>query len=364
MRKAGIYIHIPFCKVKCNYCNFYSVPHMPDVEERYVSELVNEINKKDKYRGITADTVYIGGGTPGLLSLKSLSRIVNALEKAFVFKPEEFTIELNPCSSSNLLYYKDYGINRISMGVQSLDNSILRRLGRLHDAGTALIALETAAAHYKNVSADIIAGTADGQDLASDIREIKDFVKHFSVYMLKIEDGTPLARLKSCGEYSEAGEDETVNQYNDAVSELKKNGFNRYEISNFALEGFESRHNLKYWLMEDYIGFGAAAHSFLSGKRYFNPDDIKLYLAGEHSGNGLEREETADAVFEEIMLALRLERGLDINNFNAKYQKDFYSEYGKKVEQLKSYLDITPERLKIKEEYLLLENSILKMLLF
>lgn len=357
MKSAGLYIHIPFCLSKCAYCDFYSVAE-PQYFSAYKTELIKEITAVAKSFDGVLDTVYFGGGTPSSFPLQYLSEISQSVYKNFQCKIKEFTIEVNPCTSSEIQHYKDFGADRISLGVQSLDDNILRLIGRRHDRAGALNALERATKHFDKLSADLILGICEQQTPADDINVLKDYVKHISAYMLKLEKGTPLAKMAATGEYKPASEDKAADQYDQAYAELIKHGLKRYEISNFACEGYESKHNLKYWHMEDYIGVGAAAHSFVNGVRYNNPPSLKQYLEGMHSGNGRQIREPVDALLETVMLGLRLEKGLEINEINQKFSIDFKKLYAEQLAKLSPYLNIYEDSISIKPQYMLLQNSI------
>lgn len=357
MKNAGLYIHIPFCLSKCAYCDFYSVAE-PQYFSAYKSELIKEITAVAKSFDGVIDTVYFGGGTPSSFPLEYLGEISQAVYKNFQCRINEFTIEVNPCTSSEIQHYKDFGADRISLGVQSLDDSVLRLIGRRHDRAGALDAIERSAKHFDKVSADLILGITQRQKPANDIKVLKDYVKHVSAYMLKLENGTQLAKMAERAEYLPPDDDEAAEQYAEAYTELSKYGLNRYEISNFACEGYESLHNLKYWEMQDYIGVGAAAHSYLNGVRYCNPPSLKQYLEGAHSGNGRQIREPVDALLETVMLGLRLEKGLEISEINQKFSIDFKKLYAEQLAKLSPYLNIYEDSISIKPQYMLLQNSI------
>ncbi len=357
MKTAGLYIHIPFCASKCAYCDFYSLPSTEFFSD-YKAELIKEITAVSKCFDGIIDTVYIGGGTPSVFPLNYLSDIAQAVFNSFQCKISEFTVEVNPCSSADIEYYKDFGANRISLGVQSLDENVLRLIGRRHNRAQALEAVERAATHFDNVSADLILGITQEQKPSGDIAALKDCVKHISAYMLKIESGTPIAKMVTSGQYTPPGEDKCADLYDEAHTELQKYGLKRYEISNFARDGYESVHNMKYWRMQDYIGVGAAAHSYVGGMRYNNPPSLTEYLKGYHSGNNRQKKQHADALLETIMLGLRLENGLDISQINKTFSIDFKKVYAEQLAKLQPYLDITQNKIAIKPQYMLLENAI------
>ena len=271
----GIYIHIPFCLRKCPYCDFYSVSYDDSLADRYIDALLRNFGA-NKYKGLQADTVYLGGGTPSALSIPQLERIIKGVFGSFdIANSAEVTIEANPCSVSydKLKAMREMGFDRISFGIQSADDSELRFLGRLHDRDTALRAVNDACkAGFENISADIMLGLA-GQTVSGLMntadRLISLELSHVSAYMLKIEQGTPFDNIKI---REKIADDELMSElYLSLVERLEKNGFYQYEISNFSKPGHESRHNLKYWTGEEYIGFGAAAHSLFEGQRYFVP---------------------------------------------------------------------------------------------
>lgn len=325
--------------------------------QSYVSELTKEIEQNsDKTKKI--DTIFIGGGTPSTLPLFLLQDISKAVYKSFDCDITEFTVECNPCSSQDIEYYKDFGVNRLSFGVQSLDDKILDVLGRKHSANEAINVLERASKYYENISADIIMGVVSNQDVERDVHILKDFVKHISAYMLKVEKGTPLFFQRGKKLYIQPSEDETINQYQTVHKTLEKDGMKRYEISNFALKGHESQHNLKYWQMQEYYGFGTKAHSFVNGQRYYNDASIKEYIQGSHSGNGQETMEETNPLLETVMLGLRLDRGIDIAKINNDFNIDFLTKYEKGIKKIRPCIEINNDILRIKAEYMLLQNAI------
>lgn len=295
----GIYIHVPFCERKCAYCDFYSVTDKTLMSD-YVKAVVRNIKT---YDNVNFDSVYFGGGTPSLLKAADIAAIVEAIAPE---KGAEITLECNPKSGTALHDYKTAGINRLSVGIQSLDDSVLHTLGRLHDRAEALHALEAAfEAGFENVSADLMLGVP-GQTLSgieTDIETLTAFpIKHISAYMLKLEPGTP---LYNADKSIFPDEDSVCDFYLNTVESLSRHGLEIYEISNFAVPGFESRHNLKYWNCEEYIGIGPAAHSYYGGLRFAVKPDLKafisagtqpVYVTDEHPGGEDER----------LMLGLRL----------------------------------------------------------
>lgn len=359
----SIYIHIPFCKSRCGYCAFFSSVLSDTYQDDYTVRVIEELKYySEKFKEKILKTVYLGGGTPSLLSLSNLEKITMAIYKNFNCKIDEFTIEVNPLSSENIKYYKDFGINRISMGIQSFDESILKKLGRNGDYKSNLKALEIAAANFKNVSGDLIIGVNEGQDIKSDFAILKDYIKHLSCYMLKIEQNTKLFSQCNHNLVSIATEDDTVRQYNDLVNVCTANGYHRYEVSNFSLLNYQSKHNLRYWDMSAYLGIGAGAYSYVNKERFHNISDIKKYI--EKSPVIYDRNNNIDDEIEEfIMLSLRMDKGLVYENFLAYFGFDFLGRYGEKIKFLAHYLDITDKGVSIKKEFYLVQNSVISQII-
>lgn len=364
MKDIGIYIHIPFCERKCVYCDFYSVVPDDDVKELYVNELITEIKRNGgKHYDKRVKTLYLGGGTPSLLTPSQTERILNAVRKYFLCDLQEATIEVNPNSSGKLREYAEMGINRLSVGVQSTDDRILKKLGRLHNSAQAIECLDRANEYFDNINADIMLGVDKEQNVKADLELILPKITHLSSYMLKVENKTPLKSLIRDKKIEIADEDRTVDMYEELYKICMDNGFYRYEVSNFSRLGMESKHNSAYWRMTDYLGFGASAHSYADGVRYFNTSDLKAYLNGEHSGYGEFIYERRYSLQEEkaefIMLALRTANGLDIEEYNRRYNADFFAETGDAVKELGDFLTFKRGRLSIRPEFLLVQNSVI-----
>lgn len=284
---AGIYIHIPFCKQRCNYCAFYSTT-LYNIKEEYVNALCKELlMRKDYVAGDVISTIYFGGGTPSTLTIEQLERVCSTIYSTYpIAENPEVTIECNPddLTPEYLERLKELPFNRISMGVQSFNNIQLKRLGRRHTAEGAHLAVANArAAGYNNISIDLMFALPDStflewqHDLESAIALKPD---HLSAYNLMYEEGTPLYRALQRGDFNELGEDENVKQFGMLIEAMKGAGYRHYEISNFALPGRESRHNSSYWNDTPYIGCGAAAHSYNGTSREWNIADIKAYIEG------------------------------------------------------------------------------------
>lgn len=324
----GVYLHIPFCERKCNYCAFSSFCDLNE-KNRYINAIINEINafdgKKLKKNANfivnndnlnEIDTIYIGGGTPSLLDNNEIGMLINTIKDKFTIQEyAEVTIECNPNSfnEEKVKFYKEKGINRISIGVQSLDDEQLNFIGRLHNSKQALDAISLATEYFDNVSCDFLIGlpkqTPD--DFIKTLEKvIEKGVKHISTYMLQVEGGTPLEKIVKNNPFILPDDDECVDIYQKTSNFLQKNGFLQYEISNFAKKGYESKHNLKYWNGDNYIGFGLSAHSYIFGIRYANASNFKDYYNGKLA---LKEVLTKKQLIEEhIMLGLRCNLGANI----------------------------------------------------
>lgn len=339
VKKLGLYVHIPFCQQKCFYCDFPSFAGQEALYASYTRALVREIVDQGAcHSAETVDTLFIGGGTPTVLPLSLLTEICQAICQSFQLADDvEWTIEANPgtVDAEELCHLRKLGINRLSFGVQSFDDGLLRRLGRIHTARQAICSVEQAqAAGFSNLSIDLMTGLP-GQTLEQLEHTLKQAVKlplrHLSIYALKVEDGTAFAVDEQAGhlhlpdEALDAAMDDFVMDF------LPKQGFSRYEISNYAQNNFACRHNLKYWHYEPYIGVGAAAHSFLNGRRQANTSDIAAYITAMISGQSAvmfsETLAGAEARGEMIFLALRTTEGLFFHDYAKQFNQDFLQDY-------------------------------------
>ena len=307
-KNIGLYVHIPFCLSKCPYCDFYSVKYGNEAAKPYKSAVIRNISYyKSKF-----DTVYFGGGTPILL----WKEICEILEKADIESSAEITVEANPCLANEEIFKAllKAGVNRISFGVQSLNDNELKSLGRRHSSFTAINAIELAhACGFGNISADIMLGT-EAQTAASVTDTLKGLASlpltHISAYMLKIEENTPYSKTR----LKLPDEDEVCEIYLNTVAFLEAKGLNQYEISNFAREGYACAHNIKYWNCEEYLGIGPASHSFYKGERFFVKRDINAFCESEIQKTELEEKHPASAE-EYAMLRLRLSEGLNLKEY-------------------------------------------------
>ena len=306
----GLYIHVPFCDGKCPYCDFFSMRGTEAAMEEYTARMIDKIKLCAQKTGRKADTLYFGGGTPSLLGGKRIARLTEAARRAFGLKNAEITVEANPGGDLSGFYREAAaaGVNRVSLGLQSADEDELRLLGRRHTADDAARAVEDAQnAGIGNVSLDLMLAV-QGQTEESLSRSASFCAKlgasHISAYLLKVEPHTAYWNERETLRLP--GEDETAGLYLAACRGLERLGYRQYEISNFARPGFESRHNLKYWHCEEYLGLGPSAHSFLGGKRFHYERSLRGFLLGEGP-----TQDGAGGDFDEFaMLRLRLAEGL------------------------------------------------------
>lgn len=327
----GIYIHIPFCAKKCPYCDFYSEKFSKATADLYTEAVITAI---ESYSGLVADTLYFGGGTPNLIGSGNIKKIVSAAKNVFLLENAEITMEANPesLSKQNISLFKEAGVNRLSLGLQSSNLSELSALNRRHTPEQVRFCVKKAKeCGINNISLDLMVGIS-GQTIAS-LQESIDFcdklkVNHISAYLLKIEEGTPY--FENYDSLCFPDEDFSAELYEFMVKELEARGFEQYEISNFAKKGFEARHNTKYWLCEEYIGIGAAAHGFFNGQRYYYERDLHSFIESPlktiSDGEGGYAEE-------ELMLALRLKKGLDLEHFQIKHSITLSNDFYKAVDK-------------------------------
>lgn len=368
----GVYIHIPFCKSRCPYCDFYSARCNDDLKERYVDALIEEIKTLRRCGTITngrlrnVDTLYLGGGTPSVLTGEQIASVVNTAKESFTITQNcEITIECNPNSNMEELipYFKRCGINRVSLGMQSAVDSERRSLGRSADRERILQVINLLKRNsINNISLDIMLGIPEqtSHSLSSTLEFVKSCdIPHISAYILKIEEGTFFDKHRE--RYNFPDEDACCDLYEQCSDFLTRNGYTHYEISNFAKPGQESRHNTKYWLLDDYLGIGAAAHSFVDDKRFYFPDDIEGFINGNApviDGTGGDRDEY-------IMLRLRLRDGFSIGELCEKYGKSSADTITKKAPLLKEQglIKYDGKNIALTEKGFLLSNSIINELL-
>lgn len=343
----GVYIHIPFCKSKCRYCDFVSWAGREAEQEAYIDALGAEMMVRGQQlvlRHGTPATLYIGGGTPTALAEGPLLTLLTLVRAVFGEEIGEYTVEANPgtVTPDKLALLKKMGANRLSLGVQSFDDALLGRLGRTHTAAEAREAVPLAReAGFGNLSLDLMYGLP-GQTLAGLQSDLSEAValspEHISIYGLQVEEGTPFHAEQEQGTLELPPETETEAMYDYLTEALPEAGYRRYEISNFARPGRESRHNLSYWQDVPYLGLGAAAHSYLGGRRYENRGELSEYIQALQQRRlplQLEEQMTPERHMEEYaFLALRTARGIDKQAFKKTFRRELRQVYGKKINRL------------------------------
>lgn len=342
-KDLGLYVHIPFCLQKCKYCDFLSASGNDCEKQAYTNALLTEIKKasllcKDK----KLSTIYIGGGTPTCLGDENLLSVINAINENFSLEKDfEFTVEANPETVTLKLMKSlyDSGVNRISLGVQSMNDELLKKIGRVHDTIKVLESYAACrVAGFKNINYDLIFALPDQtkEDFLEDVRNLlKLEPKHISMYSLQLEEGTPLFEQKD--KYSFADEDTEREMYYAARKLLKEHGLFQYETSNFSVSGFESRHNQRYWEQKEYLGLGLGASSYFNNVRYKNPEKMKNYLEFVENFIPLYKEfdplTKEDMQSEFVILGLRKTKGIKVSDFAEKFEKDIYDVFDDVIEK-------------------------------
>ena len=367
----ALYIHLPFCKHRCAYCDFTTRAIAPDSVEidEYIDNLILELRRKAKEGELAEiETVYLGGGTPSFVGQARLSKLLYALGVSMNLTPEvECSMEANPDSLTPELIRDIYalGVNRLSIGVQSFDDGLLKTLNRIHDSARAKQAVLDARERFENVSVDLMLGTP-GQGRQSVEHFVSTFaqlgVQHISGYLLKIEPGTAFAKNQI--ERLCPDEDQSAQLYLDTVELMERHGFLQYEISNFALPGRESRHNLKYWRCQEYLGVGPAAHSFLDGRRFYFPRDLAGFVNASDPWEQVVQDGSGGDAQEQLMMRLRLREGIDLGWFARSFSLELEPMY-KRAEFLQKHglLELQKGRLFLTPQGFLLSNSVISDLL-
>ncbi len=324
MNEVNLYIHIPFCKKKCFYCDFISYPNKDDYIEEYIDTVIKEYSnyKAEEY---IIKTVYIGGGTPSYIDSKY---IVKLLKEINLEKADEITIEINPgtVTKEKLINYKNSGINRLSIGLQATQDTLLKEIGRIHTYNEFLNTYNMARdIGFKNINIDLMLGLPK-QTLEDIIRSVKKIIElkpeHISIYSLILEEGTKMYDMVNKQKCTLPKEDEEREMYWAVKNILEKNGYNHYEISNFAKNGYHSKHNIDCWNQKEYIGIGVAAHSYLNNRRYSNLGNIEEYIK---KYNDKEIHEIQDKISQEkeyMILGLRKLEGVYISEFELKFNEN------------------------------------------
>ncbi|MGB6483582.1 MAG: radical SAM family heme chaperone HemW [Candidatus Acidiferrales bacterium] len=369
-QNVGVYVQVPFCQTKCTYCNFHTGVFSRSLYAPYVNAVCREIRERSALQDGQVDTVYIGGGTPSLLNPADLARILAAIRESGSGEWEEVTLEADPetITAEKATAWRSAGVNRISMGVQSFDDKELRAAGRMHrreDVYRAVGFLRDAG--FDNVSMDLIAGLAH-QTLESWESSVDELIalrpEHVSVYLLEVDEGSRLGKeILSGGEKYSAAEvpsdDEMADFYERACEALAQAGYEHYEISNWAVPGRASKHNLKYWRREAYLGFGAGAHSFDGAKRWSNVHDPVAYAAAMEAGKLPQEQEelvsSAQALNEEFFLGLRELAGIDLARIEREYGANMSARVTKLINS--GLLERDGDRIRLNAEKLTISNE-------
>ena len=368
----SLYIHIPYCVSKCAYCDFLSFSDKGSMSY-YFDALCAEIREKGrKYKDRVVTAVYIGGGTPSIAHAY-FPKLKDAVFSSFrVAEGAEISVECNPESVTEEFIFaaKDLGVNRVSVGVQSLSDRLLRRIGRAHDRATALRALNMLTQAFPRVNADVMVGLPDQTE--ADVLETTDRLlgydlSHISCYSLILEKGTHLYKEARRGEFA-PDEDRAVDMYDLVRGRLSDAGYERYEISNFAKKGEECRYNLSVWQYAEYLGLGLGASSFMKGeksdtfaRRYRAPRDLARYISGGRPV--VRRISTGEAKKEFVMLGLRLREGLSLANYRALFGSDLLTDFAENLPKVSAYLKITKNSVAILPKYIYVSNSIISDLI-
>ncbi|MCI8272581.1 MAG: oxygen-independent coproporphyrinogen III oxidase [Clostridia bacterium] len=352
-KEIGIYVHIPFCKKKCDYCDFISYCNKDNLIEPYIEAVKKEIQMQKTKSQIT--TIYIGGGTPSYIESKYIEEIIEEIKKKNLLPNAEITIEVNPetVTKEKLRHYKKCGINRISIGLQTTKDELLKKIGRIHNYEKFIETYKNARKEgFKNINVDLILGlpTQRIKDLKDSLQEIIELKpEHISVYSLIVEEGTPIANKIGQGKMQLPEEELERNMYWYVKNTLELNNYIHYEISNFAKKGYESKHNMNCWNQQEYIGIGVAAHSYRDITRYSNIEKIDEYIKNVQKGN-LERnriiheiQKEDDTKKEFMILGLREIEGIKINEFKNRFGDNpiylYRNELNKLVKENLVYID-------------------------
>lgn len=362
---SSLYIHVPFCVKKCHYCAFYSIPWKEEFEKLYLQSILKEIDIIKEIPN-KLETIYIGGGTPTVLSLKTLKVLLEKILKCFKISNNlEFSIELNPVTVDNekLILIKDFGINRVSVGVQSFNDDELRSLGRLHDRQQALQTVKKLLdSGFENISIDLIYGIPL-QTINKWVKTLNESlnleIRHISIYELTVEEETELKKEIESGKIRLPDEHTIADMYLLATEFFENKGIKKYEISNFAYPNFECKHNIGYWVRKPYLGVGPSAHSFIGNRRFHNPDLFEYSrILSENKLAWIEDMllDDFEDLKEKIILGLRMKNGTVVENV---YLLEFFKQY-----EREGLIKISDKRVCLTDKGMLLSNEIFSKLLF
>lgn len=346
MKEIGLYIHIPFCIKKCNYCDFVSYNKNGQMIDLYTEALIKEMGMyRTSLHDYKVKTIFIGGGTPSILDIKKMDEIIKHIYKNFNMQKDiEFSMESNPgtLTKEKLKYYNSVGINRLSIGLQSFNDEILKFIGRIHSKEDFIENYYSAReAGFKNINIDLMYGlpNQDLEDWESTLNQAVELQpEHVSAYSLKIEEGTAFHKLFDEGKLSLPDDEGDRAMYHLGINMLNKSGIKQYEISNFSKEEYECMHNLIYWNNEEYLGLGVSAHSYLNKNRFSNSANINEYINSINNKKlpvvTEEKKDRKDEITETIFLGLRLNNGLDLEKFKHRFKLSIFELYGEKIDRL------------------------------
>ena len=375
MKELGIYIHIPFCKKKCDYCDFVSFSGATiKAQDSYIQALLDEIENAPNVGEYLVTTIYIGGGTPSYINPEHIQKLMEKIiEKFYVTEKAEVTIEVNPGTVDDvkLKSYKASGINRLSIGLQTTNDKMLKKIGRIHTYEDFLDTyIEARKAGFKNINVDLMLALPE-QTLDEVMDSAKRIVnlnpEHISIYSLILEEGTPLYEKAKSGKLKLVDEDIERRMYWETNNLFRRYGYNHYEISNYSKSGYESKHNVNCWKQEEYIGFGLNAHSYFNGKRYTNTPDIDEYIkninAKKYSKNVIVEEENREKeqiMKEYMMLSLRRIEGVSISEFQRKFATNplFYFSIQMDALQKKELIEVDLDNIKLTKKGLDFANIV------
>lgn len=370
--KIGIYVHIPFCIKKCYYCDFVSYANSFEMQDDYIKKVKQEIEENKEYlKNNEITTIYIGGGTPSSIKEEHIKEILEKIFEVANIKNKEkleITIEVNPgtVTKEKLQMFKNCGINRLSIGLQSTNDGLLKQLGRIHNYNQFLDTYNWAKkVGFENINVDLMLGIPNQkiEDLKDSLEKIVNLKpKHISVYSLIVEEATPIEKMINSGELKLPEEEEERNEYHYTKNYLELNGYKHYEISNFAIDGYESKHNTNCWKQKSYIGFGIAAHSYMNGVRYSNTTDLKQYIikSSKEIKTIHEKQNKEDMQKEYMMLGLRMLDGVKISEFKAKFGENPIFLFRKELEKLvnEELVEIDLDNIKLTNKGLDLANLV------
>lgn len=332
MKNLGIYVHIPFCKKKCEYCDFVSFSNENENQKRYIEDLSKDVEKTG-IEGYKVNTIYFGGGTPSYIEPELIIKVLDKIKSKYkISKKAEITIEVNPgtTNKAKLEQYRKAGFNRISIGLQTTSDRLLKQIGRIHTYEEFLETYQQAReVGFENINVDLMLAlpTQTMEELVESVNKVIDLKpEHISIYSLILEEGTPLYKKVQKGELELLDEELERKMYWKTKEILEKNGYIHYEISNFAKKGYESKHNINCWNQEEYIGFGVSAHSYFENKRFSKPSNLQEYMNNIESGEfykniQMNEEQDREAKAKEYMLlGLRKLAGVSISEFERKFE--------------------------------------------